>query len=90
MTEVACPSCGETEKIRGDRKPDSIRITCGVCTFAWTRNLKMTCYHCGSDQLRYTPIPLWSKGRGTMRTPSGKRDSWSCNDCGEPDVTRKP
>lgn len=89
MAEIVCPSCGEDDRLRGTRRGEAIDVRCLACGAEWTRDLSIKCCYCGSDSLNYRPIPLWSGGRGTMQTPSGKRDSWDCDDCGSTDVTRK-
>ncbi|MFC1706432.1 hypothetical protein ACFL59_06345 [Planctomycetota bacterium] len=89
MAIVVCQSCGEEERLRGTRRGDIIHVVCEACGARWDRDVSRRCCYCSSESLRYTPIPLWSSGRGTMRTPAGKRDSWACNDCGGRDVTRK-
>ena len=89
MAIVACPNCGEDDRIRGERRGEAIHVTCEACGNTWDRDTRKRCCYCDSKNLRYTPIPLWSGGRGTMQTPSGMRESWACDDCGEPDVTRK-
>ena len=89
MTSVICPSCGEEERLRGSREGDLIEVVCEVCGKKWIRDTGRRCRYCNSEHLRYTPIPLWSMGRGTMRTPSGERESWACEECGGSDVTRQ-
>ena len=65
-----------------------IHVTCEVCGERWRRDLRRKCRFCGSEDLRYTPVTLWSAGRGTMKTPSGEQEAWACNACGGTDVTR--
>ena len=50
------------------------------------RGTRRRCRSCGSENLRYTPKPLWEKGRGEQRTPTERIDAYACNDCGEADV----
>lgn len=89
MALVVCPKCGEDDRIRGERSGDTIRITCEVCSTSWDRDVSRRCIDCKSERLRYSPIPTWSAGRGTMQTPSGERESWTCKACGKVDCTRK-
>jgi predicted RNA-binding Zn-ribbon protein involved in translation (DUF1610 family) len=90
MTALACPGCGEEDDLRGARKRDAIRMTCERCGYVWKRDLKPTCLNCGAqgDYLIHRPMPIFSKGRGTMQTPTGLRDSWDCDTCGQSDCTR--
>jgi transposase-like protein len=89
MAMIECPSCGEDERLRGDRRGEAIYVVCEACGESWRRDLRKRCAYCSSEDLRYTPIPLWSAGRGTMRTPAGERESYTCNACGAEDATRK-
>lgn len=89
MASIVCPSCGEDDKLSGERKDDVITITCEVCGMRWKRDLRPKCGNCGSENLSFRPQPLWSGGRGTMRAVSGLKDSWDCDDCGASDATRK-
>ena len=88
--EVACPKCGEAERLIGIGGGKTIHIVCEACGHNWVRDTEPKCGYCGAgaDRLEYSPIPLWSAGRGTMRTPAGERPAWHCKDCERPDVTR--
>ncbi len=89
MALVACPECGETSELSGSPAADgTIELTCGACGARWARDPTRRCVQCGSDDLRYTPRPLWEKGRGDQRTPAGRFDAWACNACGRADATR--
>jgi hypothetical protein len=90
MVSIVCPECGEDDDLRGKRDGDLIHLTCEICTHTWDRNLKPTCLNCSADgeDLSFRPIPMFSKGRGTMMTPTGLRDSWDCDTCGQSDCTR--
>lgn len=89
MTSVVCPACGEDDRLRGQRTGDVIQVACEACGHSWDRDLRPRCFNCQSENLSYRPQPLFSKGRGTMRTPAGQRDSWDCDECGQSDCTRK-
>jgi ribosomal protein L40E len=87
MAEIHCPACGESDRITGARRGEVIELHCEACGARWERDPTRRCRKCGSDNLRYTPRPLWEKGRGDQRTPAGRFDAWMCNDCGETDAT---
>lgn len=89
MPLVACPRCGEDEDLDASRDPRSEEVTirCGACGNEWVRDAQRRCRLCGSSDLRYTPEPLWEKGRGDQRTPAGRRDAYACWDCGGRRVT---
>lgn len=88
MPVIACPSCGEEDRLSGERQADdSLMVTCQACGTVWQRGGTRECRLCGSDDLAYTPKPLWEKGRGDQRTPAGRIDAYSCYACGGRDVT---
>jgi len=87
---VACPKCGEAERLIGIGGGRTIHVVCEACGANWTRDTEPVCGYCGArgDRLEYSPMPLWSAGRGTMRTPAGERPAWYCKACARHDVTR--
>jgi hypothetical protein len=87
LPEIVCPSCGEADRLHGRRAGDTVEITCESCEATWERDARPRCRLCGSEDLRYTPEPLWERVRGDQRTPTGRRDAWACNTCGGRDVT---
>ena len=88
MPAVSCPSCGEAEDLTGERRPDgTLQITCHACETVWERHGDRRCRLCGSADLRYTPKPLWERGRGEQRTPAGQIPAYACWACGGTDVT---
>ena len=88
MRQIACPSCGEEERLRGTTRKDSVvELECEACGATWERDASPRCLLCGSDDLRYAPRPLWERGRGTQRTPAGRLDAYDCYACGGKDVT---
>ena len=76
-----CPNCGETEKLRGDRQGDVIRLSCLACRSEWDRNLKPTCQKCGSTDMQQVPLAILEKGRGTQLSVVGTRPIHLCSDC---------
>ncbi|MDP8961125.1 MAG: hypothetical protein M3N32_05855 [Actinomycetota bacterium] len=88
MPVVACPRCGEEEELRARHAADEpLTVACGSCRHEWVRDPRLRCRLCGSTDLRYTPEPLWEKGRGDQRTPAGRRDQYTCWSCGGRRVT---
>src|SRR6266536_2915520 len=67
LPEISCPSCGETEHLRGRRETKGLVITCDACGARWERDVRRRCRLCGSEDLRYTPC-----GSGAAAT-SGRR-----------------
>jgi hypothetical protein len=87
LPEISCAWCGETEHLRGRRETKGLVITCDACGARWERDVRRGCRLCGSEDLRYTPQPLWERGRGDQWTPAGRVDAWACNSCGGRNVT---
>lgn len=89
MPLVACPACGEDEELTASERAASgaVTIRCNSCGHEWVRDPSLRCRLCGSEDLRYTPEPLWEKGRGEQRTPAGRRDAYACWTCGGRRVT---
>jgi hypothetical protein len=88
MPAVTCPRCGEPDNLAGKRRPDgTLEVTCNSCGTVWERHGDRRCRLCGSADLRYTPKPLWERGRGEQRTPAGEIPAYACWTCGGTDVT---
>lgn len=88
MTEITCPTCGEQERLQGNRQPDgTIQITCEPCGASWDRDTRPRCRLCGSEELIYAPKSLMTHGRGTQTTQAGQIDQYACAACGGRNVT---
>ncbi len=88
MLNISCPTCGEQDRISGDRREGGVVwLTCDACGAAWERDTRLRCRLCGSENLEYTPKPLWEKGRGDQHTPAGRYDAYACHGCSGFDVT---
>jgi hypothetical protein len=89
MPLVACPECAEDEALEAIGATDTGApvIRCDACDHEWVRDTTLRCGLCGSSDLRYTPEPLWEKGRGDQRTPAGRIDQFACWSCGARRVT---
>jgi hypothetical protein len=73
--------------LRGRRETEGLVISCDACGASWERDVRRRCRLCRSEDLRYTPQPLWERGRGNQRTPAGRVDARACNSCGGRNVT---
>ncbi len=88
MPLIECARCGEDEDLHARRVTDEpVTVVCGSCGHEWARDPTLRCRLCGSTDLRYTPEPLWEKGRGDQRTPAGRLDQYACWTCGGRRVT---
>jgi predicted RNA-binding Zn-ribbon protein involved in translation (DUF1610 family) len=79
--EIACPSCGESDALRGERRDDSIRLTCDRCGNRWSRSLRPVCPKCGGPDLQTVPLAIVEKGRGTQLSVVGTRPINLCSGC---------
>ena len=79
--DIACPSCGETESLRGTRHPDVIRLVCDACGAEWERSLHPKCKKCGSEDMQQVPLAILEKGRGTQLSVVGTRPIHLCSQC---------
>ena len=79
--DIACPTCGETEAIRGSRRESVIDMSCGTCGSQWARDLTMRCPHCEGADLRAVPLAIVEKGRGTQLSIVGTRTVYLCVLC---------
>lgn len=86
--EIACPVCGETEDLNGDRGDQSITITCGACGQAWQRPTHPVCPHCEGTDLQEVPHAIVEKSRGTQLSVVGIRVVSLCNNCDAEDIDR--
>lgn len=80
MIDIACPECGESEELRGERSGDGIEMLCGACRHRWRRSLQATCPTCGRTDLRRVPLAIVEKGRGTQLSVVGTRPIYLCPD----------
>lgn len=79
--EIACPSCGESEDLRGTRGDETIAMVCESCGNRWERSLAPTCPSCGETRMRTVPLAIVEKGRGTQLSVVGTRPVHLCVDC---------
>lgn len=88
MPSIACPACAEVEELRGERRGDTVAVTCLACGTTFDRDLTPRCTACGAEEL--VPIStnlLEDSGRGDMTTPTGIVRRWLCWACGAEDAT---
>lgn len=84
---ISC-SCGETEDLAGDRRGDSISVSCGRCGATWTRHLTHQCDKCGGADIQMVPLAIVEKGRGTQLSVVGTRPVYLCSGCDADDLRR--
>ena len=78
---VSCPSCGESDNLRGSRHDESIHLVCETCDARWERSLRPTCPKCGSSDMQEVPLAILEKGRGTQLSVVGTRPIQLCSMC---------
>ena len=80
--EIACPQCGETDDLAGERDGDLIHITCGSCATEWDRDPRVSCPRCGSTDLYAAPVAVIEKSRGTQLSivsTTSEHLCWRCD-----------
>lgn len=86
--EIACPVCGETESLTGQRGHDAVSVSCGSCGQVWQRPTDPVCPHCEGTDLRAVPLAIVEKGRGTQLSVVGIRIVHLCTMCDAEDIER--
>ena len=78
---IACPSCGEKERLAG--RPDGavIRLECRACGEAWKRTPGPSCKQCGGTDTQAVPLAIVEKSRGTQLSVVGTRTIHLCSTC---------
>ncbi|MQA84306.1 MAG: hypothetical protein GEV03_06705 [Streptosporangiales bacterium] len=79
--EFACPACGETENLTGERRPDGIHLTCGACGNTWPRYAARACATCGGTRLHERTQALTQYSRGTQLSVVGWQKVPLCETC---------
>ncbi|GAB2730959.1 hypothetical protein [Nocardioides pakistanensis] len=78
--EHSCPACGETERLRGQRDGDQIKVTCEACGHSWVRG-QLTCRTCGGHDIVHRPQPMSRTPRGNQVAIVGWREVALCRSC---------
>ena len=79
--KLACPSCGETDRLQGSEVKDGIEIVCDACQFVWIRDPSPSCPSCGSRDLFPAVAAIVQKSRGTQLSIVGSRVVHLCEEC---------
>lgn len=86
--EIACPSCGESEALSGERLDEGIHLTCGACGHQWIRDPRPRCSQCGATDMRAVPLAIVEKSRGTQLSVVGTRTIHLCERCDATTIER--
>ena len=79
--DFACPDCGESAELTGERDDTGIVLTCGRCGHQWARTSGSVCDQCGSDDLQTVPLAIVERSRGTQLSVVGTRQITLCSVC---------
>lgn len=82
--DVACPACGERERLRGERNADVIMLVCEACGQRWDRDPRPTCPNCGGRDLVEAPKAVVEKVRGDQMSVVGYTKVQLCRSCDAP------
>ncbi|MGK5499608.1 hypothetical protein [Streptomyces sp. URMC 125] len=75
-----CPSCGESEDLRGEPSDGDIKITCLRCEAQWMRGAPR-CAGCGGTDIVERPQAMTRHSRGTQLSIIGWRELLLCRVC---------
>jgi hypothetical protein len=75
-----CPSCGETEALRGTPFEDDIAVTCQTCGATWMRGAPK-CKTCGGEDIVPRPQAMSRNPRGNQLAFVGWREIPLCRRC---------
>lgn len=79
--DIACPSCGEEDNLKGSNADGRIDVECLVCRATWRRGLTARCRACGSEDLQTVPLAIVERSRGTQLSVVGTRPVTLCSTC---------
>ena len=80
--EIACPACGETEQLRGERRERLIALVCERCAAEWVREPgAVPMCETGGDEMRQAVQAVVEKSRGTQLSIQSFRQVWLCPTC---------
>jgi len=87
VSDPACPSCGETERLAGATIDGRIEITCEACGTAWERSGRR-CRGCGSAEHTVARQRMITFPRGNQLAVIGMREVPLCPQCDAAALTR--
>jgi hypothetical protein len=79
--DIACPSCGEEDNLKGTNTDGRIDVQCLVCGATWRRGAVPECSVCGSEDLQTVPLAVVERSRGTQLSVVGTRPVILCSTC---------
>lgn len=86
--DIECPVCGEVDDLIGERRDETIAITCGQCGQTWERPTSPVCSECEGDDLQAVPHAIVERSRGTQLSVVGIRIVHLCYRCDAEDIRR--
>jgi len=79
--QIVCPSCGEQERLRGERDGELILLACKACGNRWEREPRPACPNCGGRDLVEAPKAVAEKVRGDQMSIVGYAKVQLCRSC---------
>lgn len=80
--ELACPECGERQRLVGERTTGGIAVQCEACGARWLCNPdEPRCVVCGGGDLQTVPLAILERSRGTQLSVVGTRPIRLCSTC---------
>ena len=78
---IACPRCGESERLIGDSIEGEISVNCECCGLTWLRDLQPQCDKCESKDVRPAYEAVVAKSRGTQLSMQSAKLIYLCEHC---------
>jgi RNA polymerase subunit RPABC4/transcription elongation factor Spt4 len=79
--DIACPACGERERLRGERNAELIVLVCEACGHRWERDPRPACPNCEGRDLVEAPKAVVEKVRGDQMSVVGYTKVQLCRVC---------
>jgi hypothetical protein len=85
VDDLACPACGETEELLGQRQGEMIAVTCEPCGRQWERdpNAIPHCDRCEGDDMEGAIKAIVEKSRGSQLSIVATQVVYLCRQCDE-------
>lgn len=79
--DIACPSCGEEDRLAGRPDGELILIACEPCGATWHRDPERRCPRCQAGNLFPAPVAVVEKSRGTQLSIVSTSTEYLCWHC---------
>jgi len=88
VSDVECPSCGESEELSGATTEAGLEISCLACETRWIRDLDPRCDRCGGKDMEAAVKAIVEKSRGSQLSIVATQTVYLCCSCDEKVLSR--